>query len=155
EKGWSGRRDLNPRPYRPERYALPSCATPRPKARMPSPGMIAAGRPNRTPGPADRGVVTLSPEYSAEGSCTALLGASRGLTVTNRARARRNRTLDQEVRSHGPVTVRSRVGQPSPAARPGHRHSPAGDRHARGTARGSAPPPAPPARASPPTARNR
>ena len=31
KKGWSGRRDLNPRPYRPERYALPSCATPRPR----------------------------------------------------------------------------------------------------------------------------
>jgi TfoX/Sxy family transcriptional regulator of competence genes len=32
-KGWSGRRDLNPRPHRPERCALPSCATPRPNAR--------------------------------------------------------------------------------------------------------------------------
>src|SRR5262245_49121124 len=28
---WSGREDLNLRPYRPERYALPSCATPRPR----------------------------------------------------------------------------------------------------------------------------
>ena len=27
---WSGREDLNLRPYRPERYALPGCATPRP-----------------------------------------------------------------------------------------------------------------------------
>ena len=27
---WSGRGDLNPRPQRPERCALPSCATPRP-----------------------------------------------------------------------------------------------------------------------------
>src|SRR4051812_34487552 len=26
---WSGRRDLNPRPLRPERSALPNCATPR------------------------------------------------------------------------------------------------------------------------------
>src|SRR4051812_4697194 len=39
--GWSGRRDLNPRPYRPERYALPSCATPRPSARLQGPGIIA------------------------------------------------------------------------------------------------------------------
>ena len=29
EKYWSGRRDLNPRPQRPERCALPSCATSR------------------------------------------------------------------------------------------------------------------------------
>ncbi len=29
---WSGREDLNLRPHRPERCALPSCATPRPKA---------------------------------------------------------------------------------------------------------------------------
>ena len=28
---WSGREDLNLRPHRPERCALPSCATPRPK----------------------------------------------------------------------------------------------------------------------------
>ena len=30
---WSGREDLNLRPHRPERCALPSCATPRPNAR--------------------------------------------------------------------------------------------------------------------------
>ena len=29
QKHWSGWRDLNPRPLRPERSALPSCATPR------------------------------------------------------------------------------------------------------------------------------
>jgi hypothetical protein len=28
---WSGREDLNLRPHRPERCALPSCATPRPR----------------------------------------------------------------------------------------------------------------------------
>jgi NADPH:quinone reductase-like Zn-dependent oxidoreductase len=28
-KGWSGRRDSNPRPQRPKRCALPDCATPR------------------------------------------------------------------------------------------------------------------------------
>ena len=33
---WSGREDLNLRPHRPERCALPSCATPRPK--MPAEG---------------------------------------------------------------------------------------------------------------------
>ena len=40
---WSGRRDLNPRPYRPERYALPSCATPRPEARAFEPRHHSSG----------------------------------------------------------------------------------------------------------------
>src|SRR5213596_591311 len=31
---WSGWRDLNPRPLRPERSALPSCATPRVEPRL-------------------------------------------------------------------------------------------------------------------------
>ena len=31
---WSGRRDLNPRPLRPERSALPNCATPRGASRL-------------------------------------------------------------------------------------------------------------------------
>src|SRR5262245_49226874 len=30
EESWSGRKDLNLRPLRPERSALPGCATPRP-----------------------------------------------------------------------------------------------------------------------------
>src|SRR6266542_1906715 len=31
-EGWSGREDSNLRPYGPEPYALPNCATPRPKS---------------------------------------------------------------------------------------------------------------------------
>ena len=38
---WSGREDLNLRPHRPERCALPSCATPRPKVPAGGRGMIA------------------------------------------------------------------------------------------------------------------
>ena len=42
-KSWSGREDLNLRPYRPERYALPSCATPRPKGSRGEPGDDSKG----------------------------------------------------------------------------------------------------------------
>ena len=31
EKNWSGRRDLNPRPFEPHSNALPNCATARPE----------------------------------------------------------------------------------------------------------------------------
>ena len=42
EYGWSGREDLNLRPHRPERCALPSCATPRPRVPVEQgSGMIA------------------------------------------------------------------------------------------------------------------
>ena len=47
---WSGREDLNLRPYRPERYALPSCATPRPVPVERACRMIAqAGANSRRP----------------------------------------------------------------------------------------------------------
>ena len=42
-RGWgrgSGWRDLNPRPLRPERSALPSCATPRGKRDKPNAGLM-------------------------------------------------------------------------------------------------------------------
>ena len=38
---WSGREDLNLRPQRPERCALPSCATPRPRPRRQAPAGLA------------------------------------------------------------------------------------------------------------------
>ena len=41
---WSGREDLNLRPHRPERCALPSCATPRPKVPAEGRGMITHAR---------------------------------------------------------------------------------------------------------------
>ena len=47
---WSGREDLNLRPHRPERCALPSCATPRPRcSEEPADDStsIAEGRPSR------------------------------------------------------------------------------------------------------------
>ena len=34
KEGWSGRLDSNQRPYGPEPYALPNCATPRPKTQI-------------------------------------------------------------------------------------------------------------------------
>ena len=57
---WSGREDLNLRPHRPERCALPGCATPRrsPKYRPPPPAPFVVsrsgvpGRPCRTTHPA-------------------------------------------------------------------------------------------------------
>src|SRR3954462_10075725 len=54
---WSGRRDSNPRPYRPERYALPSCATPRPNARCPGPRHDSRGGHGFDEGTADAGEV--------------------------------------------------------------------------------------------------
>src|SRR5690625_1509187 len=46
---WSGWRDLNPRPLRPERSALPSCATPRycPAILADAPGTVAGATRER------------------------------------------------------------------------------------------------------------
>src|SRR4051812_20621368 len=44
---WSGREDLNLRPHRPERCALPSCATPRPKGSRGEPEDDSKGAPER------------------------------------------------------------------------------------------------------------
>src|SRR5690606_31999656 len=82
---WSGWRDLNPRPLRPERSALPSCATPR---GMPS--VIVAD--TRREGPGGYPVTVVRGERRAP---------TRGVRAPRASRSARDQGEDARLRAEG------------------------------------------------------
>ena len=120
---WSGWRDLNPRPLRPERSALPSCATPR------ACRAIVAHRDDRHRYPAAPTAASISaPARATTRSTRRLVSAGPGSGATPRAGRRSGRRGGVGAQARGYVqpgrSSRASGAGPWPCAGPGRSWSP-------------------------------